>query len=359
MTEHLTDGEAPLPTGPPLPSGESVAVLGGIVGSELGLLRAAMEAIDEAIVVTGPELNQPGPRIEYVNAGFTRMTGYTAVEVVGRTPRMFQGPDTNRAMLDRLRTDMEAGRSSRGEAINYRKDGTSFFIEWLIAPVLDEAGCVAHWVSAQRDVTDRKRAETRQGLLLAELNHRVKNTLAAVQSVAAQTARQAESADGFRVAFQSRLLALARSHDMLTKDGWEGTALHEVVQRTLAAYGEAPTRFSVVGPPLQLVPTAVVTLSLAFHELATNAAKHGALSVPGGRVEVAWALEAREVGLVLAISWQESGGPTVRPPERHGFGSRLIERGLPQEFGAEVALNFAPSGVECRICLPSTKNVLI
>ena len=358
MTERRRDGEKP-PNARSLSGEAEAATSGGDAGRELGLLRAALEAVDEAIVVTGPDLDPPGPRIEYVNAGFTRMTGYTAADVVGRTPRIFQGPDTDRAVLDRLRTDMAAGRSSRGEAINYRKDGTAFFIEWLISPVLDEQGRVAHWVSAQRDVTERKRAEARQRLLLAELNHRVKNTLAAVQSLAAQTARQAESADGFQVAFQSRLMALARSHDMLTEGGWEGAALHEVAQRTLAAYGGAPARCGVFGPPLRLVPTAVVTLNLAFHELATNAAKHGALSLPGGRVEVGWALEPGGGGPVLAISWRESGGPPVRPPERRGFGSRLIERGLPQEFGAEVALDFAPAGVECRIRLPAANGVLV
>ena len=359
MTEWLPDGEAP-PAAPSSPRETGAAAPGGHAGRELGLLRAAVEAVGEAIVVTGPDLDPPGPRIEYVNAGFTRMTGYAPEEVRGRTPRMFQGPATDRAVLDRLRADMEAGRPSRDEAVNYRKDGAAFTIEWLITPVLDGDGRVAYWVSAQRDVTERKRAEARQRRLVAELNHRVKNTLAAVQSVAAQTARQAETADGFRAAFQARLMALARSHDMLTEGGWEGAALREVAQRTLAAYGGAPARFGLSGPPVRLAPAAVVTLNLAFHELATNAAKHGALSAPGGRVEVGWALEAGDGGgdPALAISWEERGGPPVRPPESRGFGSRLIERGLPQEFGAEVSLRFAPAGVECRIRLPAAKNVL-
>jgi two-component sensor histidine kinase len=226
--------------------------------------------------------------------------------------------------------------------------------------VLDGQGRVAHWVSAQRDVTERKRADARQRLLLAELNHRVKNTLVAMQSVAAQTARQTEGTDGFRAAFQSRLMALARSHDMLTEGGWEGAPLRGILERTLEAFGGPGARHSLSGPPVRLAPTAVVTLNLAFHELATNAAKHGALSTPGGRVEVGWALEAGEGsgGPVLAIFWRESGGPPVLPPERRGFGSRLVERGLPQEFGAEAVLHFAAGGMECRIRLPAAKNVL-
>ena len=155
-------------------------------------------------------------------------------------------------------------------------------------------------------------------------------------------------------------MALARSHDMLTEGGWEGATLREVARRTLEAHGGEPVRFSLSGPPLRLAPTAVVTLNLAFHELATNAAKHGALSAPGGRVEVGWALENATDGRgpVLAIAWRESGGPPVRPPARRGFGSRLIERGLPREFSAEVSLDFAPGGVECRLRLPAAKNVL-
>jgi PAS domain S-box-containing protein len=359
MTKRTPDGEAPS-TAPASPGGTEAAAPSGHASRELGLLRAAVEAVGEAILITGPVLDPPGPRIEYVNAGFTRMTGYAADEAVGRTPRMLQGPGTDRAVLARMRAALEAGRPFRGQAVNYRKDGAEYVVEWLITPVLDGEGRVAHWVSAQRDVTERKRAEARQRRLVAELNHRVKNTLAAVLSVAAQTARQTRGPDDFREAFQSRLMALARSHDMLTEGGWEGAALREVAQRTLAAYGGAPARFALSGPPVRLAPAAVVTLNLALHELATNAVKHGALSAPGGRVEVGWALEAGEGGggPILAISWEERGGPPVRPPEGRGFGSRLIERGLPQEFGAGVSLRFAPAGVECRIRLPAAKNVL-
>jgi PAS domain S-box-containing protein len=359
MSKRPRGAEAP-PPAPSSPDGTEAATSIGRAGRELGLLRAAVEAVGEAIVITGPDLDPPGPRFQYVNAGFTRMTGYAAADVLGRTPRLLQGPGTDRAVLDRLRADMEAGRATRGEVVNYRKDGTEYVVEWLITPVLDRDGRVAHWVSAQRDVTESRRAAARQRRLLAELNHRVKNTLAAVQSVAAQTARQADSPDSFRVAFQSRLLALARSHEMLTEGNWEGAPLRGILERTLEAFGGPEARSSLSGPPVQLAPAAVVTLNLAFHELATNAAKHGALSAPGGQVEVGWALEAGEGGggPVLAISWKERSGPPVRPPESRGFGSRLIERGLPQEFGAVAALDFAPTGVECRIRLPAAKNVL-
>ena len=186
----------------------------------------------------------------------------------------------------------------------------------------------------------------------------IKNTLAVVQSVAVQTQRHAETPEAFRAAFGARLTALARSHDMLARGGWEGVSLRDVVERTMEPYaaatgrGEAE-RVAVAGLPLLLAPPAALSLNVAFHELATNAAKYGALSVPGGRVEIRWAVDRADRGApVLEIVWRERGGPPVRPPARRGFGSRLIERALAREFGAEVKLDFAPGGVECRIRLP-------
>ena len=151
MTKQPPGDEVPR-TAPSLPDGANAAA-GGRADREIELLRAAVEAVGEAIVITGPELDPPGPRIEYVNAGFTRVTGYAPEEVVGRTPRILQGPNTDRAVLDRLRAALEAGQPVRSGAVNYRKDGTEFAIEWLITPVFDGDGRVSHWVSAQRDVT--------------------------------------------------------------------------------------------------------------------------------------------------------------------------------------------------------------
>ena len=131
-------------------------------------------------------------------------------------------------------------------------------------------------------------------------------------------------------------------------------SLDDVVEQTLRPHDGAPARVAAAGPPVRLAPNAAVTLNLAFHELATNAAKYGALSVPGGLVEATWTLKRckGEEAPVLEVLWRERGGPPVRPPERRGFGSRLLERGLAQEFGGTVRLDFAPEGVECRIRLP-------
>ena len=340
------------PGAPPRPTGGEAA--GGDAGRELELLRAAVEAVGEAIVVTGPELDPPGPRIEYVNAGFTRMTGYAAEEVVGRSPRILQGPATDRAVLDRLRAAMAAGQPTRDEAVNYRKDGTEFLVEWLITPVLDAEGRVAHWVSAQRDVTGRKRAEARQRRLLDEVNHRVNNALAAVQSLAVQTLRAAPDSGAAQAAFLGRLFALSRVHALLARGYWEAAPLCGLAEGQLAAHrGGEPARVEAAGPEVWLRPGAAVALGMALHELLANAAAHGALSSPGGRARLGWSVGAAAGGERLRLGWAEEGGPPVLgPPARRGFGARLIERGLAQELRAEARLLFAPSGLRCEIEAP-------
>jgi PAS domain S-box-containing protein len=305
MTKQAPGAEPPS-TARPLPGeAEAEATAGGRAGRELELLRAAVEAVGEAIVVTGPELDPPGPIIEYVNPGFTRMTGYAAHEVLGRTPRILQGRDTDRAVLDRMRAALEAGRPFRGEAVNHRKDGTAFFVEWLITPVLDGEGRVAHWVSAQRDVTGRKRAEARQRRLLDELNHRVNNALAAVQSLAAQTLRSGPHPEAVRTAFLGRLSALSRAHDLLARGYWAGAPLRDLAEGQLAPHRDGdPARIEAAGPEVWLRPGAAVALGMALHELAANAAAHGALSSPGGRVRLDWSVSAAAGGEErLRVRW--------------------------------------------------------
>jgi two-component sensor histidine kinase len=207
------------------------------------------------------------------------------------------------------------------------------------------------------DVTERHEVETRLRLTVGELNHRVKNTLAAVQSIASQTLRapggEAIPATA-RSAFEARLLALARSHDLLTRDGWSGVDLGELVALALAPHGGGP-RLQAEGPPVRVPPRYAVPLGIALHELASNAARHGALSVPEGRVAVAWGLHAAPDGGPprLELHWRESGGPALGgPPERRGFGTRLLERGLARELGGTVTLEFPPTGLCCSIVAP-------
>jgi PAS domain S-box-containing protein len=212
------------------------------------------------------------------------------------------------------------------------------------------------FVGVSLDVTGRKRAEERQRLLLAELNHRVKNTLATVQSIAQQTLRHAASAEDFAEAFLARLRALANTHGLLTAREWLGADLRAVLAAELEPYGDEAGRVALAGPAVHLGPPVVLALGMVTHELATNAAKHGALSVPGGRVAVSWEV-VRDVVRdgrgepVLEIEWLERGGPPVTPPRRRGFGSVVLQRGLSHAFGGRLDLAYEPEGVRCRIAV--------
>jgi PAS domain S-box-containing protein len=253
-----------------------------------------------------------------------------------------------------------------------RRDGIDFSLEYRMPQpdgsvrwILDqgktfrgEDGQPLYMTGACVDITERKRAEASQHLLLEELNHRVKNTLAMVQSIASQTLRATPAADRFPEAFQSRLQALAQAHDLLTKGQWRGASLREVAEMTLNPHTTPAGRVRISGPAVALAPGMAVSLHLALHELATNAAKYGALSVEHGEVNLEWAV-TDGANPTLRIEWGESGGPTVVPPQRRGFGSRLIERGLAHEVDGEVDLNFSPEGVVCRVVVPLSSRVAV
>ena len=205
------------------------------------------------------------------------------------------------------------------------------------------------------DITARKNAEEHQRLLLDELNHRVKNTLATVQSLAMQTRQTIVHPSLFDDTFLARILALAGAHELLTEASWEGASLAEVIHRTLKVHAPAgqAARVRFSGPTIRLGPNAAVTMNMAFHELATNAVKYGALSTDEGRVDVEWSVVKTEVERpVLALDWRESGGPAVAAPTRRGFGSRLIEQGLARELEGECKLVFAADGLSCHLRLP-------
>jgi two-component sensor histidine kinase len=203
-----------------------------------------------------------------------------------------------------------------------------------------------------RDVAERSwaaveqaRAEQHQLLLINELNHRVKNTLASVQGIAFQTLRGEVSLAEARARFEARLMALSSAHNLLTEENWGGASLERVVSDSIEHLTGEAGRFDVEGEPLRLAPRAALALAMALHELGTNAVKYGALSIDGGRVSIRWTQAADRLRLV----WQEIGGPRVEPPSRRGFGSRLIERGLAADLGGAAALSFDPGGLSCEI----------
>jgi len=211
-----------------------------------------------------------------------------------------------------------------------------------------------------QDVTQRKDAEERQKLLVDELNHRVKNTLATVQSLASQTARSTSSSEAFREAFEGRLIMLSHAHDQLTRRHWRSADLRDMVQAATAPYaGDAHDRIAIEGEDVMLNPRAALALGLTLHELATNAAKYGGLSVSAGRVRVRWrVVRGRLHPPLLWIEWAEHGGPPVSVPERQGFGSRFIEGSVATELRGAARLHFEPAGLRCTIEIPVDGTVL-
>jgi len=223
------------------------------------------------------------------------------------------------------------------------------YLDFVYQPIRDADGRVTGILAQGNDITEQKQAEEHRQLLINELNHRVKNTLATIQAVAQQTLRDSVPMKVARDAFVERLLAMSRNHDLLTEANWAGADLADVVDQALAAHVPRERR-QAIGPALHLEPRAALALGMALHELATNAAKYGALSTPVGRVELDWSVSAQDDGTRrLSLSWREHDGPPVTAPRRRGFGSRLIERGLSQELNGEASLVFEPSGLVCLI----------
>jgi two-component sensor histidine kinase len=212
----------------------------------------------------------------------------------------------------------------------------------LQARIAERDQALAELKQVMADMVEMKEHEARQRFLLDELNHRVKNTLASVQSIAGQTMKNATSVEDFRQTFTPRLMSLSATHNLLSERTWEGASFRALLDETLAPYGRP---YEVDGPDLALNPNMAVTLGMGLHELATNALKYGAWA-GGGAVTVEVSTDADDA---ISIVWTERGGPPVRAPERKGFGSRLLERGLASELHGAVTVEYRPEGLVCTI----------
>jgi PAS domain S-box-containing protein len=234
------------------------------------------------------------------------------------------------------------------------KEPEERFVDFVYQPIRDGDGQVTGIFAEGSDVTERVRSEEHQQLLLNELNHRVKNTLATVQSIASQTLRNAESTSDAREAIESRLFALSRAHDVLTRENWDGAWLREVVAQAIMPFQNAGhDRIVCQGPEVRLMPNVALALAMALQELATNAVKYGALSNDAGLVEITWQVDPTRDPPHLLLRWEEKAGPPVASPTRRGFGTRLIERSLAQgHLDGEARISFAPAGVVCEIVAP-------
>ena len=312
--------------------------------------RLAVEAAPSGMLMTDAD-----GRIVLINAQSEKLFGYSRQELVGQTIEMLV-PDKSRTRHPELRRSYFAGPSARAMGLGRdlrarRKDGTEFPVEIGLSPIATSQGLMT--LAAVVDISARKRAEAERELLIAELNHRVKNTLAIVQGLAHQTFHSSETGVGARKAFEGRLVALALAHNLLTQTNWAHASLEEIARLILNAGAGGASRILLSGPSIQLPPKEALSISMALHELLTNAMKYGALSNEAGRISLEW---TRTDGAPprLELIWRETGGPSVSAPTRRGFGSRLLERTLAYDLDGEVSIAFDPNGLVCSIAAPLT-----
>jgi PAS domain S-box-containing protein len=312
------------------------------------------------------ELLESLPAAVYTTDSAGRITFYNkaAVEMAGRTPdpsdqwcvtwRLYW-PDGTPLPHDQcpMAIALKENRPVRGvEAVAERPDGTRVPFIPYPTPLRDAEGKLVGAINMLVDITERKQAENRQKTLVDELNHRVKNTLATVQSLALQTARHAGDLPGFLAAFETRLLALARAHDLLTKSHWQRAPLGCLVREIVAPLTENATRVAVAGPRVELDPRTALSFTMALNELLTNAGKYGSLSSETGRLSIGWDLQEENGRTMLQLEWSEQNGPPVICPERRGFGTRLLERCIVRDLDGRLDLAFEPEGVRCTIAVP-------
>ncbi|MEZ5960354.1 MAG: PAS domain S-box protein [Hyphomonadaceae bacterium] len=283
------------------------------------------------------------------NGGAERIFGYTAEEIVGQHISTIIPPELMNEEKEIIARLARGERIEHFETIRVTKDGRRVDISLTVSPMRDSEGRIIGASKVARDISDRKRAEQTQRLLIDELNHRIKNTLATVQAIATQTLRRATTPSDFVEGFNGRIKALARAHGLLTGSSFQGAEITDLVREQLLLGGEGH-RISWAGPAVMLEAQPALHLALVLHELGTNARKHGALSAPAGRVSVSWQVQAHN-GRNLHLIWREAGGPAVHAPTSQGFGSVLIENSLRAHNG-EVVVTYAETGLVCEISLP-------
>jgi PAS domain S-box-containing protein len=308
------------------------------------MLKLILEsAVEYAIFTLDKDL-----RITTWNPGAERLTGFKEEDVIGTDGSLLFTPeDQQRGALEwEVEQALTEGRAAN-ERWHMRRDGSRFWGSGIAMALRASRNGERGVLKIMRDETRRRHSEEQQRLLIGELNHRVKNTLSSVQAIVSQTARSAVDLGGFSDLVNSRIQALARAHDLLTRETWMGATLGDIARAALEPWLEGD-RIQIKGPHVRLTTSQALALPMAFHELAVNAAKYGALSPAGGGVDLQWDSHAE-----LIINWIERNGPEVSQPRREGFGSRVLNKALSAELNGDVSLSFDRAGVCCSIRVPS------
>jgi PAS domain S-box-containing protein len=310
--------------------------------------RTIFEQANDFLITTTLE-----NRLTSVNPAVIAALGYSEEEMLGRSIADFMTPDQFAISMAAFEKKLREGGSTRLTVTVRTKDGRPLTWEVNSRLTTDAQGRPTGLHAIGRDVTEAKRAEAHLRLLIDELNHRVKNTLAIVQGIAQQSFKDDADPRLARRAFEGRLATLSEAHNLLTREHWGAVSMTQIIGDAVAPHGGDAGRFTLEGPDLTIVPKTAISLALAVHELATNAVKHGALSTGGGHVSIRWnRVSGGAAPARLSLVWEERGGPAVAMPTRRGFGTRMIERGLAAELGGTVAIAFQPEGLVCTVDAP-------
>ena len=320
-------------------------------------VRMGAQAHLAAIVASSPSAVMslsPAGIIRTWNAAATSLFGYQEAEVVAR-PIAILAHDGAGGEIDKLNASARAGAVVHEDAVLRHKDGRPIEVSVSVAPMYDDNHNLVGISAIISDIGERRARERHIEFLMREVSHRSKNLLAVVQAIAGQTARHSPSVEEFQERFSQRVAAMARSQDLLVSSNWAGATIADLVRLQLAPFTEEmSSRIEVSGPRLELKPDAMHSITLALHELATNAAKYGALSVPDGRVAVDWALSGAQTSEEerFRMSWRECGGPPVAPPTKKGFGHVVISEMVASSLHGHVTLDYAREGLLWAIDAP-------
>ena len=309
-------------------------------------LASVVETSDDAILT-----KSLGSIITSWNKGAERLFGYTAEEVVGKSVTILIPPDLRDEELTILERIGRGKSVDHYETVRQCKEGRLINVSLTISPVKNAEGKVVGASTIARDITERKRAEAREKMLMAELDHRVKNVLSRVEMVAMSSRNGSSSIDEFTRSLKGRIQSMAAAHVLLSQKGWHGVGLEALVRSQLAPYA-ADANIAINGTDVILPAAAIQAMGMVLHELVTNAAKYGAFSLPTGRVTVSWDRKPNGHAANLVFVWREFAGPPTAVETKSGYGTRLIRELVPHELGGTVDLEFAAEGVSCRIEFP-------